>query len=339
MNLPFVKQRQQRWTRLNQLIEKSVRRRLASFTKQELLEYNMLYRQAATDLALAKTLQLPDDLVQFLNDLVGRAYHQLYRMETSKLSQIGKLFGTEFPCLIRQNRLMILFSLGLLSLGWLCGFWGYLVGPQVTAALVPDGFVKDLLRQFAQNTWFNDPAVARPYLSARIMYNNIQVALMAFAGGMLLGTYTLYILIFNGYLLGVLAAAFLRSHHFLSFWAMILPHGVIELTAIAMAAAAGLLLAKTILFPGEYRREDALKLQGAVAVKLALGTVILLIIAGLIEGFFSTIDVKVIPEWGRLLFAAFTVIFLGWYVNLGRTSQVRRSWFVARSDQRQTHSS
>jgi uncharacterized membrane protein SpoIIM required for sporulation len=325
MNLPFVKRRQGRWTRLNQLIVQSTRRRLASFTKQELIEYSILYRQAATDLALAKTQQLPDDLVQFLNDLVGRAYHQLYRAETPRLSQITQLLSAEFPYFIRQNGPLILFSLGLLSLGGIFGFCGYLVGPQTVAAIIPEGFVKDLLTQFDRNTWFNDPAVARPYLSARIMYNNIQVALTAFAGGMLLGVYTVYIVIFNGFLLGVLAAAFLKHHHFWSFWAMILPHGIIELTAIAMAAAAGLILAKTILFPGEYSREDALKIQGTVAVKLALGTVGLLVVAGLIEGFFSTIPVKVIPEWGRLLFAALTAVFMVWYVNLGRFSQVRHS--------------
>jgi uncharacterized membrane protein SpoIIM required for sporulation len=325
MKLPFIQQRQARWTRLDQLIEKSVRNRLTSFTKQELIEFSVLYRQTATDLALAKTLQLPGDLIRFLNDLAGRAYHQLYRTKAAKLSQIIKLFSTEFPYFIRQNGPMILFSLGLLVLGGIFGFGGYLVGSQAVTTIIPAGFVKDLLQQFDQNIWFNDPIVARPYLSARIMYNNIQVALTAFAGGMLLGIYTLYIVIFNGFMLGVLAAAFWRHHHALSFWAMILPHGVIELTAIAMAAAAGLILAKTILFPGEFSRADALKIQGTVAVKLALGTVGLLVIAGLIEGFFSTIAIKVIPEWGRLLFAALTAIFMIWYVNLGRSSQVRRS--------------
>lgn len=321
MNLPFVKQRQARWNRLNQLIEKSHRHRLTSFSKTELIEFSVLYRQTTSDLASAKTQQLPLDLIQFLNDLAGRAYHQLYRSELSQLQQFQNLIAREFPSLIRQNGRMILLGIGLLLLGALFGFCGYLIAPVVVAEIIPPGFVKELLTQYEKKTWFNDPMSARPYMSAWIMINNIKVAVMAFAGGMVLGTYTVYIVFFNGFLLGVLAAAFWKHHYLLSFGAMILPHGVIELTAIGMATSAGLILARAILFPGEYSRSDALKLRGTAAVKLMTGTVVMLVVAGLIEGFFSTISTAVVPEWGRLLFAALTVALLIWYFSLGRKGQ------------------
>jgi uncharacterized membrane protein SpoIIM required for sporulation len=318
VNLPFVNTRRARWAKLNQYIEKSAKEKLTAFNKDELIEFSILYRQTTSDLALAKTLGLPGDLIQFLNDLTGRAYHQLYRLEISRIQQIKDLIFGEFPLLIRQNERIILFSLGLMMLGWIFGFFGYLTGPEAISRIIPPGLSQGLVEDFEANSWFNNPLTARPYISARIMYNNIQVAIMAFAGGMLLGTYTLFIVVFNGFLLGVLSAAFWKHHYLVSFWAMILPHGVIELTAIALAAAGGFLLAKTILFPGEYRREDALRVYGTTAVKMMLGTVVLLIVAGLIEGFFSTIATKVIPEPVRLLFAALTGFGLLGYLQLGR---------------------
>jgi uncharacterized membrane protein SpoIIM required for sporulation len=317
MNLPFVNARRERWTKLNQYIEKSSREKLTGFTKDELIEFSILYRRTSSDLALAKTLRLPADLIRFLNDLTGRAYHQLYRSELSRFQQIKTLLCREFPLLIRQNERIILFSLGLMLLGWIFGFFGYLTGPQAVARIIPSSLSQGLIEEFEANSWFNDPLTARPYISARIMYNNIQVSLLAFAGGMLLGIYTLFVVAFNGFLLGVLSAAFWRNHYMISFWAMILPHGVIELTAIAMAASGGFLLAKTIIYPGEYSRPDALRVYGTTAVKLMVGTVAMLIVAGLIEGFFSTVDTRAIPEWARLLFAASTGLLLLGYLRLG----------------------
>jgi uncharacterized membrane protein SpoIIM required for sporulation len=317
VNLPFVAARRERWAKLNHYIEKSAREKLTAFTADELMEFSMLYRRTSSDLALAKTLRLPAELVGFLNDLTGRAYHQLYRSELSRLQQIKALLCREFPLLIRQNERIILFSLGLMLVGWVFGFCGYLTGPQTVSRIIPPSLSQGLIEDFEANSWFNDPVTARPYISARIMYNNIQVSLLAFAGGMLLGIYTLFLVVFNGFMLGVLSAAFWQKSYLISFWAMILPHGVIELTAIAMAASGGFLLAKTILYPGEYSRADALKVYGTTAVKLMAGTVVMLIIAGLIEGFFSTIATKVIPEWVRLLFAAGTGLLLLGYLRLG----------------------
>lgn len=316
MNLPFVKERRERWNRLNELLEKIGRNKLNALTKNELIEFSVLYRQVSSDLAIAKSQALPQDIIDFLNDLTGRAYNQMYRPKQTKFDQITNLITYEFPSMIRQNWRIILFSVGLMFLGWLLGFLGYLAGPDAATQFLPHKLGQELIKRYESNTWFNDPLTARPYISARIMLNNIQVAINAFGGGMLLGTLTLYVLFFNGYLLGVLSALFLKKGYFLSFWAMILPHGVIELTAIVLAAAAGFLLAYTILFPGKYSRSDALKIYGQTAVKLISGTIFLLVIAGLIEGFLSTIGTQIISEEIRLIFAAFTGVLLILYLSM-----------------------
>ncbi|HOJ77503.1 MAG TPA: stage II sporulation protein M [Bacillota bacterium] len=324
MNLPFVINRKERWQRLNELLKKIAKNKLSSLSKAELIEFSVLYRQVTSDLALAKTQKLPREVISFLNDLTARAYNQLYRSQKTRWQQIKELIIIEYPQLIRQNWKIILFSLGIILLGWLFGFIGYNNGPDVVSAIIPEQFGQRLVEHYETNTWFNEPLAARPYVSSTILFNNIQVAINAFAGGMILGTFTVYALFFNGFLLGVLSGVFHKQGYLLSFWAMILPHGVIELTAIVLAAASGFLLTYTILFPGQYSRSDALRLYGRTAVKLISGTIFLFLVAGLIEGYLSTISTEVIPELYRLVFAAFTGILLLWYFNLGRNKTPRR---------------
>lgn len=317
MKLPFVSQRQERWNRLDQLLQKITDHQMTGLTKAEIKEFSVLYLRLTSDLAMAKAQKLPAELIAFLNDLASRAYHQIYQPKQTRFHQF-KQFIKELPFLIRQNRMIILFSAGIMVLGWLFGFLGQLVAPETVGHLIPNGIAKKILTDYQNNTWFNDPLVARPYISAQIMLNNIYVSIGAMAGGMLLGTYTLYILFINSFFLGVLSGAFFENGYGLSFWAMILPHGVIELTAIILSAAAGFLLARALLFPGELTRTDALKKYGNHGVKLFAGAVFFLVIAGLIEGYLSTINRFKISETIRLLFALITAVMLIGYLYLGK---------------------
>ncbi len=315
MSIAFIQTRQERWNRLEQLLGKAEKLKLKTLAKEELLELGILYQQVISDLSLAKTQSLPDDLIYFLNDLTGRAYHQIYRNEKTTWTQLKNLFTTEFPALFRQNWRVVLFSFILFFFGWLLGFGGFLAGPKVITPLLPEEFLpEEFIQRFESDTWFNHPLDQRPFFSSLIMINNIRVAIGAFAGGMVLGTLTVYLILFNGMIIGVLSAAFWQKGYFLSFWAMILPHGVIELTAIGLAAAAGFLLAKALFFPKELSRSDALKVEGPKAMKLMFATLLLFVIAALIEGFLSTISAKIIPEAYRLGFAALTGVLLFWYL-------------------------
>ena len=124
-------------------------------------------------------------------------------------------------------------------------------------------------------------------MSAMIMTNNIQVAILAFAGGITFGLLTVYILIYNGLIIGALAAIFWNYGNSYVFWAFILPHGVIELIAIFIAGGAGLLMGYKLFVPGPFSRASHLKTQAKRSVMLMLGTVPIFIIAGIIEGFIT----------------------------------------------------
>lgn len=310
MEIPFVQKRKESWQRLNLLLAKAGGHRIRRLSKEELLELSVLYRRCASDLARARAERISPEIIDFLNDLVGRTYNLIYRTEKSRWRRVAAFIRHEGPNLVRRNKLAFFLSCLFLLAGGLFGYFGYMAGPESALHLLPPGFASDLIKRFEENTWFNSPFVNRPFISSAIMVNNIKVAINAFAGGMLLGILTLYVLFLNGFLLGHLSAAFMSKGYFLSFWAMILPHGVIELFAICLSATAGLLLARSLLFPGEYSRSDALKLNGKKAVKLLTVAAFLLVIAGLIEGFLSTISTEAIPEYIRLGFAALTGVFL-----------------------------
>src|SRR5690554_351865 len=315
MTRSFVETRRERWQRLYDLLRKAEKTKLTSFTSQELIEFSVLYRQAATDLAAAETHNLPEDVRSFLNDLTGRAYHHLYRNKRVSLRKVKGFLVYDLPRLIRENKIIFLFSFGLLLTGMVMGFLARLWRPDLLESLFPAGFLQSFIERYREDSWFTTPWSFRPFLSSLLLTNNLQVLIMTFAGGMLFGVLTVYTLVLNGLLIGALAGEFFRAGLFLSFWAMILPHGVIELTAFSLSGAAGLCLARALLFPGDYRRRDVLRLYGKTAVKLVTGAFFLVVIAGLIEGFLSTISTQVIPEWGRLLFAAVTALLLLFYFH------------------------
>jgi uncharacterized membrane protein SpoIIM required for sporulation len=135
--------------------------------------------------------------------------------------------------------------------------------------------------------WTNIPVAERPYASTFIMQNNIQVAFLAFGGGMLAGLYTVWTLVFNGLILGGLTG--LTAHYGIGFdlWTFVIGHGVIELSVIGIAGGSGLMLGWAMLMPGLLRRRDALALAARRSVRLVIGCVPLLVIAGTIEGFIS----------------------------------------------------
>lgn len=321
MALPFVNQRRQRWDRLEQLLTRIERQGLKTLSTRELMEFSVIYRQTATDLARAKSERMNQTVVNYLNQLVSRAYNHIYVSETTSWRQFKRLLTHDFPALVRQHCDLIAVAFGLLTIGWLAGFAGYLLGPEIISQWMPPGFSTEILNRYQSNQWFNDPLVNRPYLAARIIYNNLWVAVKAFAGGMLCGVYTGLILGLNGFMLGVTSALFWQNGYFFDFWAMILPHGILELSAFCLAGAGGLLLARSLLFPGEYRRADALKSHGGAAAQLFAGTAVLLVIAGLIEGFLSTINVTAIAAWIRLAFAGATAFLLLGYFRLGAPGQ------------------
>jgi uncharacterized membrane protein SpoIIM required for sporulation len=277
------------------------------------------YRRTAADLAYAQTHYSGSRTEAYLNDLTGRAHARLYGSAPRTLRGAWEFFSRGYPRLVRSRWREVMVSALLLfgasALGYLLVYVNYPLARLFLPAALRDG-IGD---RIAQGGSVSEMAGAlAPLLSAGITANNVQVALVAFAGGITFGALTTYALIANGLLIGVLAGLFVRGGEGLYFWSLIVPHGALEIPAIVLAAGAGLVMARALISPGDLPRGAALRSVSSDAVKLVLGTIPLFLIAGAIEGFFTPTD---IDPGLKLAFGGLAAVLLGMYLLLpGRGS-------------------
>jgi uncharacterized membrane protein SpoIIM required for sporulation len=275
--------RRERWEALRALLDRagSDPRRLDA---AEIERLSHLYRQVVADLALARRDFPNDQVVGYLNALAARAYPLVYRAPVGSWRRLGQFFWEEFPARYRACGWFVATAFLLFALPAVAGFFVVVGDPPLAEQILPS----DLTRGVREGRlWTDIPGIFRPLAASAIATNNIQVSLLAFAGGILLGTLTVYVLIFNGLMLG----SILGYTHLYGLdgrlAAFISPHGYLELTVIFIAGGAGLRLAWAIVHPGLLGRRDALVRAGQEAVLLVIGALPLLVVAGLIEGFIS----------------------------------------------------
>ena len=276
-----------------------------------------LYRETAGHLSAARTYFPHDDTTRYLNGLVGRAHLLIYGRQQGSWRSVGSFFDRGFPSVLRESRafFQLAWLVTLLSAG--AGFVVVWTTPESLYWIFPSSFV-----QLFNPARAGPHEVVAPIMSSVIMTHNIEVAIVAFLGGFTLGVLTLYALYQNGLILGALAALFLRAGRSLMFWSLILPHGCIELTAINIAGAAGLMTGYRFLVPGRLGRWRSLQQAAARAAQLLAGVAAMLMVAGTIEGFLTPSNA---PIWFKYGFACLTVIGLVYYFSRGRRGSRRDS--------------
>jgi uncharacterized membrane protein SpoIIM required for sporulation len=279
--LSFVESRKEDWHKLEQYIERLSRNR-SRLTPDELREFNQLYRRAAADLAVAREEVRDERVSLYLNHLIVRAHGLIYRTERSRFYNIIHFYRHEFPSVVRQCSAYVLAAFFIfLAAGTLSFVTTYL--DEKFSSLVAPGIRQRVIQK--QN-WTQNIVGINPIASSGIMANNISVTFFAFALGITAGLGTLWLLAMNGLSIGSIISLCVK-HKFTPILVFVAAHGVLELTAIFIAGGAGLMIGLALLMPGELTRRQALIAQGRLAIKLILGCIPLLVIAGLIEGFLS----------------------------------------------------
>lgn len=287
----FIRQRERDWQRLEGLIAR--RQGRAPLTAHDVRELGQLYRAVASDLALARR-DYPDQRVTiFLNGLLTRAHSYIYQQDVSDFRQFIRYFTYVIPQTFRENLRFVLAAFLLFTVPAVVGFRLTSTNPLAGDAL---GLTEQRQLLAERETWIDIPLEQRPYASAFIMSNNIRIAILAFGGGAAFGVFTLYVLVFNGLMIGGVLG--LAAHYEMAdtLVAFIVGHGVVELSIIFIAGGAGLALGWALLNPGAYTRRDALGLAARRVVPLVVLAVPLLIASGLIEGYISPTE---LPFWVR----------------------------------------
>ncbi|MHC0037597.1 stage II sporulation protein M [Pseudoneobacillus sp. C159] len=316
----FIKQHRDDWDRLEQSIKVVSKRRRKQLSPEKVDEFQHLYQKSAHHLSVAQTYFPRDEVTYYLNGLVSKAHNLLYRDQATSLYQLRRFFGGTFIRLFWEQRAFILIAMLLFTIGAVGGYLSVLsdplhvytlLGPEMAAGIDPE--------QIGKHDNDDGVGINSPLMSTAIMTNNIQVAILAFAGGITLGLFTVYVLITNGILVGALAAVFWQHGKFYEFWAYIVPHGMIELTAIFIAGGAGLLMGYKMIVPGPYSRAFQLKHQALRSVQLLLGTVPLFVVAGIIEGYITPAPISLEMKYTFALVTVFALIF---YILIGKRKAI-----------------
>lgn len=282
----WLARREPKWQRLGKLLSKLDKKGFKSFPSSEIREIASLYRSVSADLARAKTHQLGKTVINDLQQLTLRSYSHIYQgSRRQEWSAIAKFYRWRFPQVVQQTWIYIAIATAICGVSALMAWWYGWQDPTFLALVIPADLIHSVRDD--HELWMGSILGVEPLASSNIMTNNLSVAFKAVAGGITGGIFTIYILFFNGILLGAIGALVGQYQLGYPFWAFVLPHGSLELPAIFLAGAAGLLIARALLFPGQYRRSEALKYYGKQAAELMFGVVPMLVIAGIIEGFFS----------------------------------------------------
>jgi uncharacterized membrane protein SpoIIM required for sporulation len=282
----FIRSRQQDWQQLAQLLERS-QRDFQRLSPEDVKTMGRLYRAATSDLALVQRDFASHRVNTYLNQLVAQAHATVYRSEPLAVNRFVRFATTGFPRIYRETLPFTLIAAAMFIIPALLAGLSTAWQPQTATWLLP-AMAQDMVETIErQELWVNIPIKERPYTSSFLMRNNIQVAFLAFGSGILVGIFTLWIMVLNGLLLGGITGLTIYYGIGFDLWTFVIGHGVIELSVIFIAGGAGLMLGWSLLQPGLLRRRDALTLAARKAVKLVVGCVPLLVLAGLIEGFIS----------------------------------------------------
>lgn len=293
----FIKQNREDWQRLEQLI-RSLQRSRAAFSAAEIEVFHQLYQKAAQQLSYSQTYFPAEEVTVYLNELVGKAHNLLYKDQTTSMKQLRHFFSVTFVRLLSEQWRYALAAMLLFALGFAGSYIAVQQDPLHMYALLPG----DIANHVDPNQLGSqDGLVESSLMSTTIMTNNIQVAMLAFAGGVTFGLLTVYILFYNGVIVGALAALFWQNGQSYAFWAYIVPHGMIELTAIFIAGGAGLMMGYKLFVPGRYSRGLQLKRNARRSVLLLLGTIPLFVIAGIVEGFITPAAIALEAKYGVAL--------------------------------------
>ncbi len=293
----FIEKHKAGWQRLEELI-KRVRqlRGLQQFKREEVRELGSLYRRAAADLAIAREESRDPRLVKYLNSLVIRAHGEIYRTESNGVRGLIDFYRYDFPEIFRQTyRYTLAVFLIFMAMSVFSFVTTYLDDDFTDHAYVSPQLVQHVKENRMWTDSLNDEA---PAGAAFIMANNIGVGLLTFAYSIIpvLGTVTK--LMPSALQFGAINALIIKYHMVLKLYGFVAGHGVLEFTAIFIAGGAGLMIGMAVLLPGERTRTEALIERGAIAVKLLSGSIPMLIVAGLIEGFISPTHINPYFKFG-----------------------------------------
>lgn len=282
----FIEKHKTAWQRLEDLLKLLDGSSLRKLRREEVRELGRIYRRTASDLAIARAESRDPRLINYLNSLVIRAHGRIYQADAQGGARIREFFARDLPQTFRRTWRYTAVSFTVFAVFSLIGFLGTKYDPEFSELMgVPPAWREINIE--TKTHWWEDLNESNQEGAAFLFTHNIKVTIYTFALGALLGVGTLYSLAYNGAVNASILALTYRAGFGNELLTFMVGHGVIELSCIFIAGGAGLLIGSAMLMPGNLSRADAMKSRGKDAVQLMIGVAVVLVVAGIIEGFIS----------------------------------------------------
>lgn len=323
----FRLEREATWERLEKLLAQVERRSPQSLSDEDMLAIPALYRATLSSLSVARATSLDSALVDYLEALSARAYFFVYGARTTLAERILDFFVVTWPRTVRAMWRETLAAAFVTIAGLAAAYFLVRSDPSFFFSFVPESLssgrdptaTAEQLRATLYGSAPGGNTAPLSVFAAFLFTHNAQISLFAFALGIAFCLPSILLIAYNGCSLGAMFAVFDAHGLALPFGGWILVHGVTELFAIMLAGAAGIRIGWAVAFPGSLSRLQAAERAGREGGIAMLGVVIMLFVAGLLEGFARQL---VVQDWARYAIAATSAViwFSYFYVPRGRRS-------------------
>jgi uncharacterized membrane protein SpoIIM required for sporulation len=286
----FRVEREADWRRLESVLDRFESGRSSELSDDEVVAIPVLYRSVLSSLSAARAVSLDQSLISYLEALSTRAYFCVYGTRTSLFERLSQFLLQDWRAGVRSLWRETIVSAAFGIFGTVVAFYMVRTSARWFFAFVPVGLSggrdpgasTDDLRSVLFESQNSD---ILPFFSSYLFTHNAEIALLSFALGFACCLPTVFLLFYNGLILGALFALYFEHGLAVDFGGWVLIHGVTELFAITLSGAAGFKIGWTLAFPGQASRLDAMSVAGRQAASTMVGVVIMLAVAGLLEGF------------------------------------------------------
>ncbi|MEZ5945729.1 MAG: stage II sporulation protein M [Hyphomonas sp.] len=289
----FREEREADWRKLDLILTRAENSGVKGLSDDDMAALPQLYRQAVSSLSVARSISLDQNVVNYLEGLCTRAYFFVYGARSSIGERIAQFFREDWPAAVRSAVFSTVLAALFLFGGWALAFFLCLQDMDWFWTIHGHGFfderTPDATYETLRATIYTEPGEVRDdqltAFSSFLFNNNAQIALFAFALGFAFGIPTAWLLVYNGVMIGSLYAVFWDKGLGYEFTGWLMIHGVTELFAIILAGAGGFIIGGAVAFPGRLSRIASARVAGRRAANVAMGCVVMLIIAAILEGF------------------------------------------------------
>lgn len=323
----FVRERRSRWGRFEQILRDVERVPDHEMGAERLLELVRLYRQTCSDLNEARSYTANAELLSRLNSLAGRGYRLVYRRSHGRLilGEVRRFLLHGIPAAFRKERVAVIIA----TVAFLCGIFvgfGAVVGDRANGKrLVPEEFFSESPRERVERIESGheriDTLEEASEFGAYLFSHNIQVSFLAFSLGAVSVVGGVWLLFYNGVILGAIGALYVLDGVHVFFMAWVGPHGALELPAIVFAGAAGICMGRALLTPGDLSTGESVRRAFGSVWRMLLGVCLILVVAGLVEGSFSQFTARTVPHELKIALAVALFAGLLFYVFVRRIEE------------------